>query len=433
MSGSTHVAIIGGGYAGMAAAVTLADKGVPVTVYEAGPAPGGRARRVEIGGVALDNGLHILIGAYHDTLHLIQRVNRDADTALLRLPLDWHMLGKLHLTAPAWPAPWHLAKALFSAQGPAWRERFAAIRMMQALRASKFQLDADITVDALLARHDQGPVLTEHLWRPLCVSALNTPPAIASAQVFLNVLRDGLNASRADSELIISRVDLSALFPEPAAEFVRAQGGEVRTQCRVTSFTADSRGFRVAHGEGASGFSHIICALPPHQVAGFIAHALPDTARLVDTLDYQPITSVWLQFAGRVRLPSPMVGLAGCVSQWVFDRETICRQSGLVGVVISASGEYRELTHDTLAARVLEELAQHFGPLPPLQWQRVFTEKRATFSATPGLQRPPQHTSLKNFWLAGDYTAGDYPSTIESAVRSGILCAEGILSSIAAL
>ncbi len=433
MVNNTSIAIIGGGYAGMAAAVTLAARKLPVTVYEAGPVPGGRARRVEIDGVTLDNGLHILIGAYHETLRLIAQVQGDADNALLRMPLDWHVLGQLHLTAPAWPAPLHLAAALLKAQGPSWGERFAAIRMMQALRGAKFQLKQDMTVDALLAHHKQGPVLTEHLWRPLCVSALNTPPSIASAQVFLNVMRDGLNASRADSELIISRVDLSALFPEPAARYVQAQGGTVQTQCRVSAIERTTGGFEITHVGRKSEFTHVICALPPHQVGAFTQNLLPELSPVMDAFDYQPITSVWLQFEGHVTLPSPMLGLTGGVAQWVFDREAICQQPGLLGVVISASGEYRELTHDTLATRVQDELAQHFGPLPPLKWRRVITEKRATYSAVPGLQRPLQKTALPDFWLAGDYTASDYPATIESAVRSGITCAEGILANTAAL
>ena len=430
MSSAPQIAIIGGGYAGMAAAVTLAERSLPVTVYEAGSVPGGRARRVEIDDVTLDNGLHILIGAYHETLRLIAQVHGDPDKVLLRMPLDWHMLGKLHLTAPAWPAPLHLLAALLRAQGPSWGERFAAIRMMQSLRGARFQLKQDITVDALLAEHHQGAVLTEYLWRPLCVSALNTPPEIASAQVFLNVLRDGLNASRADSELIISRVDLSALFPEPAAQYVRARGGTMQPQCRVNAIERCSNGFSITHSGGQAEFTHVICALPPHQVGAFTQNLLPELSKVMDAFDYQPITSVWLQFEGRVTLPSPMLGLTGGVAQWVFDREAICQQPGLLGVVISASGEYRELPQDTLATRVQDELTQHFGPLPALKWRRVITEKRATFSAVPGLQRPSQNTALSNFWLAGDYTASDYPATIESAVRSGIACAQGILAAM---
>ena len=433
-----HVAIIGGGYAGMAAAVTLAEQRVPVTVYEAGPLLGGRARRVPIHDAALDNGLHILVGAYRETLRLIAQVHPAPDSALLRLPLDWYLHQHLHLRAPRLPAPLHLAAALFTAQGAGWSERWAAIRMMRALRGAKFRLPRDTTVSALLAHHQQGPVLTQHLWNPLCVSALNTPPDKASAQVFLSVLRDGLNADRAGSDLLISRVDLSALFPEPAADYVRARGGEVLTACRVGAVNPVGGGFQVtASGAGTNArtFSHVICALPPHQVAAFVADidALSATLEIVQNMQYQPITSVYLQFDGRVRLPAPMTGLAGGLVHWLFDRETLCGQRGLIGAVISAEGTHQDLTQDALAQRVHDELAAHFGPLPPLTWQRVITEKRATFSATPGLRRPPQKTPLANFWLAGDYTASEYPATLEAAVRSGIACAHGILGRAAAL
>jgi uncharacterized protein with NAD-binding domain and iron-sulfur cluster len=142
---------------------------------------------------------------------------------------------------------------------------------------------------------------------------------------------------------------------------------------------------------------------------------------------------VYLQFDGRVKLPAPMTGLAQGMAQWLFDREAICGQRGLIGAVISAEGPHQDLPQEALAQRVYEELAAHFGPLPPLKWQRVITEKRATFSATPGLRRPAQKTPLTNFWLAGDYTAGDYPATLEAAMRSGLACAHGILGRSAAL
>ena len=430
-----HVAVIGGGYAGMAAAVTLAERNIPVTVYEAGPMLGGRARRVEINGVTLDNGLHILIGAYRETLRLIAKVHSSPAGALLRLPLDWTMHQRLHLRAPALPAPLHLLAALLTATGAPWGERWAAIRMMRTLRSADFRLPHDTNVTALLAAHAQGANLTRYLWVPLCVSALNTPPDKASAQLFLNVLRDGLNAERAGSDLLVSRVDLSALFPEPAAAYVQARDGDVLTGSRVTAVDPVTDGFQVTAGGATRTFSHVICALPPHQVAAFLAGitALAESMALVQALDYQPISSVYLQFDGCVQLPAPMVGLAQSVAQWLFDRESICGQKGLIGAVISAEGPHQDLTQDALAKRVLDELDAQFGPLPTLRWQRVITERRATFSATPGLRRPQQKTPLANFWLAGDYTAGDYPATLEAAVRSGIVCARGILGEPTAL
>ena len=428
----TQVAIIGGGYAGMAAAATLAGQRVPVSVYEAGPVLGGRARRVDINGVTLDNGLHILIGAYRETLRLIAEVHPAPADALLRLPLDWHVHEHLHLRAPKLPAPLHLAVALLTAKGASLNEAWRAVRMMRALQATQFKLPRDTTVTALLQAHAQGPVLTQHLWMPLCVSALNTPPAQASAQLFANVLCDGLNADRAGSDLLIARSDLSTLFPEPAAAFVRARGGAVHTSRRVTAIHPGENGFQIVAGGDAQTCTHVICALPPHQVTAFLADisALAETTAMANALTYQPITSVYLQFDGRVPLPSPMTGLSGGFSHWLFDREVICAQPGLIGAVISAEGPHLELPQEALAARVHDELAAKFGPLPPLKWQRVITEKRATFSATPGLRRPPQQTPLKNFWLAGDYTESDYPATLEAAVRSGITCARGLLSAL---
>jgi squalene-associated FAD-dependent desaturase len=430
-----HVAVIGGGYAGMAAAVTLTELGVPVTVYEAGTTLGGRARRVEINGVTLDNGLHILIGAYRETLRLIAKVNPTPQSALLRFPLDWYLHQHLHLRAPSLPAPLHLVTALLTAKGANWNERWAAIRMMRALRGACFRLPHDTSVSALLSAHAQGQILTRHLWAPLCVSALNTPPDKASAQLFLNVLRDGLSADRAGSDMLISRVDLSALFPEPAADYVRAHGGEVFTSRRVTLIDPETNGFQVTAGTDTRKFSHVICALPPHQVAAFLAgiSALTESMEIVQALEYQPITSVYLQFDGRVKLPAPMTGLAQGVAHWLFDREAICGQRGLIGAVISAEGPHQDLPQEALARRVHEELSTHFGPLPPLRWLRVIAEKRATFSATPGLRRPAQKTPLANFWLAGDYTASEYPATLEAAVRSGIVCARSILGHSTAL
>ncbi len=418
-----RVAIVGGGYAGMAAAVELAHRDVPVTVFEAGRVLGGRARRVELDGKPLDNGLHILLGAYHETLRLIDIVKEsDEEDGLLRLPLELTLYPHFAMKAPQLPAPLHLLGALLGARGLGWRDRIAAARLMAWARRKRFRLAADTTVAALLAEKKQPANVSRSLWRPLCISALNTLPEEASAQVFLNVLRDGLDAQRSDSDMLLPTMDFSALFPERAARYVREHGGEVRLGSTIETIRRAGEHFEIARGEY---FTHAILALSPHRVGALLEphSVLQPIAKMIGDFRYQPIYSVYLQYAPQVQLPFAMGGLEAPYSQWLFDRGRLCGQHGLIGVVISASGAHQNLPHDALAQVVHEELAANFRNLGDPFSHRVIAEKRATFACTPALARPDNVTPVPRLFLAGDYTASDYPATIESAVRSGVRAA----------
>ncbi|MEO8157845.1 MAG: hydroxysqualene dehydroxylase HpnE [Betaproteobacteria bacterium] len=423
-----HVAIVGGGYAGMAAATELARGGMRVTVFEAGRVLGGRARRVEFDGVRLDNGLHILLGAYRETLRLMALVKRPDETnGLLRLPLQLTIHPDFQLRSSHLPAPLHLLTGLLRARGLSMGDRIAALRFMAWARRIKFRLPADLTVDGLLRSQRQPDAVSRFLWNPLCISALNTPPPRASAQVFLNVLRDSLNGSRTDSDLLLPTIDFSALFPERAARYVQALGGNVRLGAAVETLTRNDGGF--ALGTSGERFSHVIVAVSPHHVGALLSpHAeLATVVRKIDRFTYQPIYSVYLQYARGTRLPFRMGGLEAVYSQWLFDRGQLCGQDGLIGVVISAGGAHQELARDELARAVHAELRENFPALGEPLWQQVIAEKRATFSCSPGLVRPDNATPVTGLFLAGDYTASDYPATIESAVRSGVRAANLVL------
>jgi predicted NAD/FAD-dependent oxidoreductase len=190
------------------------------------------------------------------------------------------------------------------------------------------------------------------------------------------------------------------------------------------SFVLQTRGQHMS-------FSHVVCALPPYRLGAALA-GLPQlqaVTALVENFKYQPIYTVYLQYPRDTALPSPMLGMSGGLAQWVFDRGALCGQDGLLAAIISTEGPHQHMAQDELARRIHAELRQLFGMLPEPEWQRVIAEKRATFSCIAGLQRPAQHTPLKNFYLAGDYTGTDYPATLEAAVRSGIACAHHILDS----
>ena len=410
-----RVAVVGGGYAGMAAAVTLADAGLRVVVFESGAIPGGRARRVDAHGRNLDNGQHILVGAYSELLELMARVGVPSD-AVLRVPLELRYDDGVALRALWLPAPLGLLGGLLTLRGVPFAERIGAVRFMRALARRKYRLENDIAVAALLEEHDQAGRIGDYLWRPLCVSALNTPPDRASAQAFICVLRDALAGADGASDLLLPRIDLSQLFPERAAEFVRARGGEVRTGVSV-------RAIEPGLSIGGETFSQIVLAVAPYHLEPFapLLGKLPDYT-------YQPIYTCYLHYPKPVRMPFPMLGLKSGLVQWIFDREALGGSKGLVSCIISAEGEHQRLTHAELAATCHREVARVLGALPDPQWSQVIAEKRATISCTPGVARPAQETPTPGLFLAGDYTDPEYPPVLEAAVRSGLRAAVKVLA-----
>jgi squalene-associated FAD-dependent desaturase len=423
--GLTRVAVIGAGWAGLAAAVTLAERGIPVTVFEASRSLGGRARRVSIDGVDLDNGQHILIGAYRETLAMMRKVGADPERLLLRRPLELQYADGFHLRAPRLPYPFNLVAALLGAKGLDIKQAFGALQFMAALAKNRFHVDPDGSVARLLDEHGQAGALRSHLWEPLCVSALNTPVQSASAHIFAKVLCDGLTGSRKASDLLIARTDLSRLFPEPAADYVMAHGGAIRLGEPVRRLARVHGGFRV---NDTLEFASTVIACGPHQ-AGPLLVQLPELAdelAIINAFAYEPIVTCYLQYPDSVSLPSPMLGFSGGIVQWTFDRGRLGGPRGLLAAVISASGTHRELTKEELTVRIGIELKTALGELPSPLWSQVITEKRATFSCTPALTRPRLVTAVPGLLLAGDYVASEYPGTLEAAVRSGIAAAAGV-------
>jgi squalene-associated FAD-dependent desaturase len=282
-----------------------------------------------------------------------------------------------------------------------------------------------MTVSELLDAHGQDADLTLKFWEPLCIAALNTPIHKASAQVLLNVLRDALNRRRADSDMLLPRLDFTALFPQRAADYIERHGGKVHLSCGVEAIALRDDGIELQTAQGAQRFSHVICAASPTVAAKLLGPlpALADTVRQIEALEQQPIYTVYLRYPASIGLPHPMLGLHRRVSQWLFDRGRIAGQHGLIAAVISAEGIHQELSQDELAHKVIEELREEFGIAVAPQWYKVIAEKRATFCCAPNLQRPSRQTALPSLLLAGDYTAGDYPATLEGAVLSGVHCA----------
>ncbi|MDW8324830.1 MAG: hydroxysqualene dehydroxylase HpnE, partial [Burkholderiales bacterium] len=408
------VTIVGGGWAGLAAAVELAAHGMPVRVLEAARRLGGRARSIDWQGLTLDNGQHLMMGAYRQTLHLLRRLGSDHLLQRRRLRLD---VPGLTLALPYLPAPLHLGVGFISARGLTLAEKAAAVRLLWHLQRRHYRLPADVSVAELLGRLRQPSRLIHRLWAPICVAALNTPIDQASAQVFCNVLRDTLAARRAASDFLFARADLDRLLPGPAARFIHARGGEVRLNCPVRTVERTPQGFRLMGPDLVA--RRVIIATHPARLPALLG-GLPELAGVVGMVSryrWQPILTTWLHFAAPLPLPYPMLALDGGAGPWVFDRSDLA--PGLVSVVVSAEGPHLGLPAAHWQAQLLERLARRLGRLPPLRAAKTIVEKRATYACVPGLPRPDNCTPIPGLYLAGDYTAGDYPATLEGAVRSG--------------
>jgi len=427
-----RVAIVGGGWAGMAAAVVLADAARPVTVFEAAPVLGGRARSVVVDGHRLDNGQHVLLGAYAQTLSLLRTVHggRAEHEFFDRRRLHLEQPGVFRLKTAPLPAPWHLATALLTAQGLSRNERLSTVAFVRRLRRSGYRCAAQLTVSTLLA--DQPDAAVTLLWEPLCVAALNTPIETASAQVFLNVLRVAFAAHARDSEVLIPRIDLTALFPAPAAAYVGMRSGEVRLGEAVSRLTPLADGVRVETQARDERFAAALIAVGPHQLADLLApqsgHATSIALAHVAAFAYEPIRTIYLQYPGPLRLPVPMLKLDGDPGQWLFDRGQLGGAPGLAAVVISTDVAAGHVEHGVLASAIDTQLRRLIADLPPPVWEQTIAERRATYACTAALVRPAPGALQARLYLAGDYTDAEFPATLEAATRSGVAAARQLLA-----
>jgi squalene-associated FAD-dependent desaturase len=415
---SRRVAVVGGGWAGLAAAVRATQAGHQVTLYEAARTLGGRARSLEVdlpdGGTAtLDNGQHILIGAYLQTLRLMEDVGVDLEQALLRLPLAMRFPDGGGLQLPPWPAPLDVAAGILAARGWSLGDKLSLIRHAARWQRAGFACVPALAV-AQLCR-DLAPRVLQELVEPLCVAALNTPADQASAQVFLRVLRDALfgggHGGWGGSNLLLPQQDLGRLLPDAAHGWLQAHGAQLRIGQRVQALARAGAGWRV---DGAA-FDAVLLACPPWDAARLVDGACGSSAAgwlaQVRALAFEPIATVYA-FGARP-LPLPMLALrsdAARPAQFVFDRGQLGGPAGLLAFVASASRGTLQEVQD----RVVRQAAGLGWTVRPL---RTVVEKRATFACTPDLRRPGLAVA-PGLWACGDYVEGPYPATLEGAVRS---------------
>ena len=442
---SEEVIIIGGGFAGLAAGVALAEAGRRVCFLEQKPYLGGRARSFKdpTTGSIVDNGQHLFMGCYHSTIRFLTTLGT-LDRLQFQPRLSVPFLdrdGRLtRLDCPDWPSPWHLLLGAIRSASFSFKQKVEVLRLGRGLRSgskNSAPLPGE-SVTAWLGRQGQSEGLQRDFWDLLCIAAMNEDPHIASAQLFERVLRLALFSSSADSRLGIARVGLSECYTAAAAAYIEARGGRVQTGCSVRQMQIIDgvcRGVEVGGGETIAGVA-VVAAVPWHQLAGMlpgdVLRTEPFFASAV-ALRPAPIISINLWFDAPIT-ELEFAGLRGTTIQWFFNKSRILGASNhYVSLVVSGAHEHVSRSKEELLAIALRELGDMLPEVrkAKLMHSLIIKERFATFSPDPEAQavRPPARTPVQGLYLAGDWTATGLPATIEGAVQSGYTAAGVLLES----
>ncbi|MEY2654498.1 MAG: hypothetical protein RLZZ524_1526 [Pseudomonadota bacterium] len=423
-----RIAVVGGGWAGLAAAVEATARGHAVTLLEMAPQLGGRARSLaaEAGQPPLDNGQHILIGAYIATLALMRRVGVDPDAVLQRMPLTLVDADGRGLRLGRGPVLMAFTRAVWAMGHWRWRERLALSNAALVWLLKGFRCDPAWTV----ARLTQGlPDRVRHEFiDPLCVAALNTPAAAASATVFLRVLHDALFAGPGASDLLVPRRPLAELLPAPALDWLRRHGALAQTGRRAQALSPreDGRAGWCLDGEPHDA---VVLACSASEAARLTADIAPDWSRRAASFTYEPIVTAYLQADG-AHLAAAMVALPeGPMepAQFAFDHGALGAEAGRFAYVVSGAAAWVERGLEATGEAALAQARASLRGIAPerVRLIKVVAEKRATFLCVPGLRRPPLHIAA-GLHAAGDHVEGPYPATLEGAVRSGLAAVDAL-------
>lgn len=438
MSATNPTLILGGGLAGLAAAVALAQNGQRVAVLESKPRLGGRASSFPdpATGELIDLCQHVAMGCCTNFAHFCKTLG--LSQFLTPQPDLYFMTPDRRVTrfgGDRLPAPLHLARGFFRLHTLTFAEKLRAAWGLQCL---KRLIDDDPPFSEWLAAHGQTPRIVDRFWGVVLTSALNETPDRIGLRYARKVFIDGFLTHPRGFEVELPNVPLGRLYGPELLGWLSEHQVEVVTSApirrirvfegRVTGVELRSEEFRPA--------DWIVSALPFERLLDVLPAEIVDREASfagLRKLTHSPITSVHAWF-DRSATPLPHIVLVDCLGQWVFNRGEIAPEEHYLQVVVSAARLLRDLGRDETERRVIAELRELFPPLKDAKLLRakVITDQLATFSASPGVDRlrPAQQSAIPNLLLAGDWTATGWPATMEGAVRSGYLAAEALLKNL---
>jgi squalene-associated FAD-dependent desaturase len=446
-----RVVVIGGGFAGLSAAIALQERRHQVLLLERRGVLGGRATsfRDAASGEDVDNGTHLMVGAYAATFDLLRRAGaEDLLLAQDRLRLDYvDEHGFTSLACPPLPAPLHLLAGLLGLR-LSWRARWDALRLGLAVRFGR--VPRDLTLAQYFEATGQSDESRRLLWDPLATAILNETPERAAAVLFHRVYQEAFLAGQRASRLVFLRRGWGVLHERLAAYFA-SRGGKLERRARAEALRLEGgRVSGVRYGQGPSAREDIrageprrtcdepahavVAAVPPGALLALLPEATRAAAPFADLarLGSSPIVSVelWLD---RVVLDRLFVGLRDCEVEWVFDKGRLFGRAGPpqhLAFIVSAARRSLARVNAELVGAAEAALRRYFPGMAHARVERalVLREPDATFACDPANEalRPGAATPVAGLFLAGDWTATGLPATIEGAVRSGFRAAEAV-------
>lgn len=428
---SREVVIIGGGFAGLAAGVELVSRGHAVTLIERRGHLGGRAYSFQdpVSGAVIDNGQHILMGCYRDTLSFLETIGtRDRVDFQKNLSVDFAAPGlrPSRFRSLPLPAPLHLLSGFWLFNRFSLKDKLAVLKLKKAFSSPQGTSLDHLNVTDWLKKLGQTDRLRECFWDPLAFAALNDRPELSSAALFHAVLKEALFAGRRGSRIGVPKVGLSELYTEAARDFIERKGGQFLLKAPVTRLHFRGHEFHEVELEGGRRVSAEILLVTVPFTA--LKKILPESFLYEDPffsplsrLTSSPIVAVNLWY-DRPITTRPFVGLWKTKVHWIFNKREAFGNRPYLSLVISGAREELHTPAPRLIAMAVEELQSVFPQAREATLLRatVTKEPEATMAPAVGVEslRLSQKTPYKNFFLAGDWTATGLPATIESAVRS---------------